>query len=47
MRRKTAVTNITDISRIAGCSIATVSRVLNSSGAVSAEKRDAILDAIR
>jgi len=32
---------------MAGCSIATVSRVLNNSGAVSAQKREAILKAIR
>jgi len=40
-------TTVTDIGRLAGCSIATVSRVLNSSGSVSPQKREAILKAIR
>ena len=38
---------ITEVSRRAGCSIATVSRVLNNSGAVSPKTREAIIKAMR
>lgn len=38
---------VTEISRLAGCSIATVSRVLNNSGAVSAETRASVVKAMR
>lgn len=40
-------TTVRDIGRMAGCSIATVSRVLNNTGGVSPKKREAILNAIR
>src|SRR5688572_25886823 len=40
-------TTVKDLGRMAGCSIATVSRVLNNSAAVSSKKREAILKAIR
>ncbi len=38
---------VTEISRRAGCSIATVSRVINNSGAVSPQTRASVLKAIR
>ncbi|HEV7301313.1 MAG TPA: LacI family DNA-binding transcriptional regulator [Tepidisphaeraceae bacterium] len=41
------LTTVRDLGRLAGCSIATVSRVLNNSAAVSVKKREAILQAIR
>lgn len=37
----------TEIAKVVGCSIATVSRVLNNSGPVSSEVRSAVLDAVR
>lgn len=44
---KNQETNIYDIAREAGVSIATVSRVINASTAVSAKSRKKVLDAIR
>lgn len=38
---------VAEIGRLAGCSIATVSRVLNNSGSVSPETRESILKAMR
>ena len=47
MARHSEIITVTDLGQLAGCSIATVSRVLNNSGAVSAKKRAAVLKAIQ
>ncbi len=47
MAGNSEVITVTDLGRLAGCSIATVSRVLNNSGAVSPQTREAVLRVVR
>ena len=45
--KNSRMATVTELSQMAGCSIATVSRVLNNSGAVSDATREAVLKAMR
>ncbi len=47
MSRTMEITTVNDIGRLAGCSITTVSRVLNNTGPVSERSRQAVLKAVR